>query len=407
MPDSVELDTATQLRAAAASGLMALTGAADGPPLCPPGLVAGLDRLAASIALGAAATGAAVEVDWAETVSARAFLLGLRRRGRISANGTCRLIEGPGGWMALNLARPDDVAAVDAIVGHSVGPDPWEALRRALAESSVTEMVARARLLGVAAAVLGEAGRAARPPFRARTCWPPVEPRPVAGLHVVDLSSMWAGPLCAMLLARAGCHVVKVESSSRPDSARALPALYRSLHPDGQPVVTLDLATHEGRRRLRRLVEEADVVIESSRPRALEQLGCGPEDVDARAGRVWVSITGHGRDEPGRNWVAFGDDAAVAGGLVAWTGDGQPVFCGDALADPIAGMTAAGAAMEAVAGGGGALLDVSMQHCAASLAPPGPVPSTPAGLLDGAWWVRVDGELVPVRDRAAEAQLAS
>ncbi len=93
-----------------------------------------------------------------------------------------------------------------------------------------------------------------------------------------------------------------------------------------------------------------------------------PEQVAGRAGRVWVSITGYGRAEPGRQWVAFGDDAAVAGGLVAWENEAHPVFCGDALADPVTGLSAAAALFEAMAGGGGVLLDVSMQASAASLA---------------------------------------
>jgi hypothetical protein len=81
-----------------------------------------------------------------------------------------------------------------------------------------------------------------------------------------------------------------------------------------------------------------------------------------RAGRArWPSsaITGHGRSGEAANRVAFGDDAAAAGGLVVWS-DGLPLFCADAIADPLTGLTAADACLRALAEGGRWLLDVSM-----------------------------------------------
>lgn len=413
MPTS-EPDAQIDLRAAAESGLMALTGHAGGPPLHPPGLAHGLARLAARVAHWSAECGAPVDVDWADLVTIRAGLLGLRRGGRISANGTCRLVSGPGGWMALSLPRASDLAAVDAIVAGALegavegagDTDPWGAVERALAASSVTDVVASARLLSVPAAPLGSPDGAAAP-WSASRRWGRAGRRAIDGLSIVDLSSMWAGPLAAMLLSRAGGRVVKVESTSRPDGARAVPSFYAALHAPDQQVVALDFGTAEGRRALRALVDRADVVIESSRPRALAQLGAGPDDVAARDGRVWLSITGYGRGAPGRDWVAFGDDAAVAGGLVAWDDENRPVFCGDALADPVTGMVAAAAAFEAIASGGGVLLDVSMQGCAAAVAPRAMVPSIAAEAGDDGWRVAVDGVRVPVRDRADAFQPVS
>jgi crotonobetainyl-CoA:carnitine CoA-transferase CaiB-like acyl-CoA transferase len=84
---------------------------------------------------------------------------------------------------------------------------------------------------------------------------------------------------------------------------------------------------------------------------------------------VWVSITGHGRTGPARDRVGFGDDAAVAGGLVCRQ-DGRPVFCADAIADPTSGMVAAAAVLDALATGGRWLLDVAMSGVAAHLAGP-------------------------------------
>ncbi len=192
-------------------------------------------------------------------------------------------------------------------------------------------------------------------------------PRRKAAPLVLDLSSVWAGPLCGHLLLLAGARVVKVESTRRPDGARSGPAAFFDLLNAGKQSVALDFGTAEGRASLARLVQRADIVIEASRPRALAQLGIDAEAlVAARPGVVWLSLTGHGRREPEADWVAFGDDAAVAAGLSVATGScDAPVFCGDAIADPVTGVYAARAAFEAWQLGGGVLLDVSLREVVA------------------------------------------
>ena len=169
---------------------------------------------------------------------------------------------------------------------------------------------------------------------------------------------------------------MKVESTTRPDGARRGPAAFFDLLNGRKRSVALDFTRAEGRRTLRGLVERADVVIEASRPRALEQLGIVAADV-VRAGgpQVWVSITGYGRHDTATSRVAFGDDAAAAGGLVVWAGD-SPLFCADAVADPLTGLAAAHACLEALAEGGRWLLDVSMAGVAAGMAGP-TVPAAP------------------------------
>lgn len=172
---------------------------------------------------------------------------------------------------------------------------------------------------------------------------------------------MWAGPLCARLLGMAGAEVVKVEDPRRPDAARQGAAeLFRRLH-EGHAVVHAAIDSAE----VRELVRHADVVLESARPRALPQAGLDREAIAAATGCVWVSITGHGLD--GGDRAAFGDDAAVAGGLVGWTDDG-PVFCGDALADPATGLLATVGALEALRRGGPWIVDAGLAPCAAEIA---------------------------------------
>ena len=186
---------------------------------------------------------------------------------------------------------------------------------------------------------------------------------------VVDLSSLWAGPSCARLLGRAGARIVKVESSSRPDGSRdGDPGFHRWLH-EGHELLELDFATDEGRRQLVDVVHSADVVIEGSRPRALERLGIdSTEVVSSRPGAVWVSITGYGRCGPWRDRVAFGDDAAVAAGLVDVDVDGAPEFVADAVADPLTGVAAAALTVGALASGGGVTVDVALREVARSAA---------------------------------------
>jgi crotonobetainyl-CoA:carnitine CoA-transferase CaiB-like acyl-CoA transferase len=187
---------------------------------------------------------------------------------------------------------------------------------------------------------------------------------------VLDLTALWAGPLCGDLLARAGAPVVKVESLARPDGARRGPTAFFDQLNGRKRSVALDFGTERGRAQLAGLLAAADVVLESSRPRALEQLGLTARDLVAGGGpQVWVSITGYGRSGPLADRVAFGDDAAVAGGLVV-DQDGLPRFCADAIADPLSGLAAADACLAALESGGRWLLDVAMAAVSAELAGP-------------------------------------
>jgi crotonobetainyl-CoA:carnitine CoA-transferase CaiB-like acyl-CoA transferase len=219
-------------------------------------------------------------------------------------------------------------------------------------------------------------------------------------LLVVDLSALWAGPLCGQLLQQGGARVVKVESTTRPDGARLGPPAFFDLLHAGQECVGLDFRSTAGRAKLRRLLMRADVVIEASRPRALDQLGVGAEDILAPDGpRVWVSITGFGRSASGARRVAFGDDAAVAGGLVVWDGD-APCFCADAIADPATGLLAATAVLIALGRGGRWLLDIALSGVAAFLA--GPFAAQP---FDGRTALPLG--VAPPRARAPAGQAAA
>ena len=303
-----------------------------------------------------------IEVDAATMLAGRAALLGLTRRGRISAGGATRLLRTVDGWCAVALPRDDDVAALPALMEvDSITGDPWAVLSRWAATHSTDEVVDRARLLDIAVAALGEA--AAEPPT-VRRCGTSTStgPRRPDGLLVADLSSLWAGPLCGQLLARAGAVVVKVESPSRPDGTRrGEPAFFDWMNA-GKLSYCVDFDSESDA--LRRLLDVADIVIEGSRPAALRRRGLSAEDLASRKGRIWLRISGY-RDQPDR--PAFGDDAAVAGGLVGGGADG-PVFRGDAIADPLSGLEAARAVGESLRRGGGEVVEVSMAQVAARYA---------------------------------------
>lgn len=300
-----------------------------------------------------------IDISADELLGGRAALLGFQAGGRVSAGGATRLLAGSDGWCALTLSRPDDIDAVAALIASEDVPrDYWAVIEQYVLDRGVAAFAERARLLGLPVGVLGETGPAA-PVIRelgARAT-----PPPLTGLLVADLSSMWAGPLCGHLLAGAGATVVKVESATRPDGTRQGPEAFFDWMNAGKLSYRVDLAHPDG---LRRLLAAADVVIESSRPAALRRRRLGPSDVAARPGRVWVRITGHGTVGDRADWAAFGDDAAVSGGLVGGT-PAAPEFCGDAIADPLAGIHAARAVVESRARGGGELIEMSMAAVAA------------------------------------------
>lgn len=305
---------------------------------------------------------AAVHVDADAAIGGRAALLGLQPAGRVSAGGATRLMEGPDGWCALTLSRPDDVDAVPALLERdSVPGEPWDAVEQCVRDLGVAAFCERARMLGLPVGVLGETRSA---PMTVSTIGERGTQALLADLLVVDLSSMWAGPLCARVLADAGATVVKVESAQRPDGTRNGAVEFFDWINAGKLSYEADFGDPTD---IRRLLSAADVVIESSRPAALERRSLGPADVTARPGRTWVRITGHGTAGERADWVAFGDDAAVSGGLVGGTG-AAPTFCGDAIADPLTGIHAARAALESRGRGGGELIEVSMSAVAAEYA---------------------------------------
>lgn len=396
----------------ARSGLLGLSGHHQGPPLWPAaGLLRGLEAVANRLVAASAPTAPRCRPDPSELLTGRAALMGLTRNGRMSPGGGCRLLSAADGWVAVSLVRPGDAEVVPAITHQQPGPDPWTDLARASASLPAHDVADRAQLVGVPAGVL---------PAQSPTAWT-VDPeqtrhphgarpgRPMSRPLVVDLSALWAGPLCAKLLGDAGARVIKVESRQRPDGARFGNAAFFDWLNSAHESVALDFSDRTDLEVVRALVARADVVIEASRPHALKALSIDAErQVADRPGKIWLSITGYGRQGPAAHRVGFGDDASVAAGLVAYDRAGDPVFCGDAAADPITGLQSARAVIEGQARGGGMMIEMSMVDAVRSVLQPlpaagpsaaGPAVRCGASGVDG-WAVSVGGSRFEVRPPA-------
>lgn len=285
--------------------------------------------------------------------------------GRVSCNRGCRLLRAADGWIAVNLARPEDHELVPAWLETNGPGDAWEIAEAEVGGRARATLVERATLLGLPVAAVGEVGAGAlEAPQRALGDGG----RRNRTLKVLDMSALWAGPMCGAVLAAAGAIVTKVEAVGRPDPTRfSMPQFARQLN--GRKLhMSLDLASPDGQARLRGHVANADVLITGARPRAFAAMGLDPHAVfDVNPGLVWVAVTGYGWSGPAGDRVAFGDDSAAAGGLVGWA-DGEPRFLGDALGDPVTGLVAAVGVLRALEQGGGMFVDAALARSAAGAA---------------------------------------
>lgn len=358
----------------AASGAAALTGPPDGRPHTAPGrLVERLTGAGAVVQLLAACRARVLDLEPLALLGERAAITGFTRQGHRSVGGACDVLAAADGWVACSLARPEDLASLPALLDGEADATDWGAVRAAVARRTRAQLVERAALLGVPlGAWPGPDGVEVPGPFRLDGAVPRrrMTPGDASGVLgdaperplVVDLSSLWAGPLAGSLLAAAGARVVKVEGARRPDGARRGPADFFTLLNAGKESVALDFTTDDDRALLRTLLEAADVVIDGSRPRVMASLGIDPQQVVASGRTTWISITGHGRSGDAALRVAFGDDAGFEAGCTV--GD-PPMFVADAVADPITGIYGAAVGLAALVGRRGNLVDLPLSTAAA------------------------------------------
>lgn len=176
-------------------------------------------------------------------------------------------------------------------------------------------------------------------------------PAPLAGIRVIDLTRVLAGPYAASILASLGADVIKVEPPDEPDTTRAIgkelahgiSAYFLSTNASKR-AIALDLKTAAGRKVLLDLVRVSDVLLENFRPGVMERLGLSADTLRAaNEGLVTASVTSFGESGPRAAWPAFDLVIQAAAGAMAATGEPgrPPVRFGFAMGDLAGGLFAA------------------------------------------------------------------
>lgn len=173
-------------------------------------------------------------------------------------------------------------------------------------------------------------------------------PAPLAGLRVLDLTRVLAGPYCTMILSDLGADVVKVERPEVGDEARGfgpfLPsgtsAYFASLN-RGKSSIALDLKSDADRSVFMELVEHADVLVENFRPGVMASLGFGPDDLrTVNPMLIYASASGFGQTGPYKDRPAYDVIIQAMSGLMSITGHDkdQPARVGASISDIVTGM---------------------------------------------------------------------
>jgi len=207
---------------------------------------------------------------------------------------------------------------------------------------------------------------------------------PLAGIRVLDVATVIAGPGAARYLADFGADVLKIERPGVGDSTRmmGLPdprdgtSLYWKVVGRNKRCATLDLKSPDGRDALLRLAEEAHVLVENFRPGVLERLGLGPDVLLERNPRLVVCrVTAFGQDGPYAQRPGFATLAEAMSGFAAINGEADrgPLLPPIALTDEVAALAAAFAIMVALHSGVGQVVDVALLE--SLLQCMGPLPS--------------------------------
>ena len=198
--------------------------------------------------------------------------------------------------------------------------------------------------------------------------------KPLAGLRVVELGTLIAGPFCSRILAEFGAEVFKVESSDGGDPLRKWRKLYEGtslwwyVQARNKRSVTANLKHPEGREFVRRLIAGADILVENFRPGVLDKLGFSWEALQKdNPGLVMVRLSGFGQSGPYKDQPGFGAMGESMGGLRYVTGfaDRPPVRTGISIGDSIAALWGAIGGLMAlrhreVNGGAGQVVDVAL-----------------------------------------------
>jgi formyl-CoA transferase/CoA:oxalate CoA-transferase len=173
---------------------------------------------------------------------------------------------------------------------------------------------------------------------------------PLAGIRVLDLTRVLAGPFCSMMLGDMGAEVIKVEEPGKGDDTRSWPpfvggeATYFMSVNRNKKSLTLNLKAPEGQEILRALVKKSDVLLENFRPGTMDKLGFGYAALaEVNPKLVYCSISGFGESGPEAGRAGYDLVVQAESGIMDISGfpDGPPVKSGTSIADLVAGMSAA------------------------------------------------------------------
>ncbi|MCD0503977.1 CaiB/BaiF CoA transferase family protein [Bordetella petrii] len=200
-------------------------------------------------------------------------------------------------------------------------------------------------------------------------------PQPLAGVRVIDLTQVMAGPYCTMLLADMGADVIKVEPPNTGDQTRGAMGFkmkgddslgFMNLNRNKRSI-TLNLKSEAGRAVLLRLVEQADILVENYRPGVMQRLGLGYDTLrEINPGLVYASISGFGQSGPWSQRPGYDLMAQAMSGVMSVTGHpgGPPVKAGVPVADIGCALFATYAVLSAyigkTRGGDGQFIDASL-----------------------------------------------
>lgn len=194
------------------------------------------------------------------------------------------------------------------------------------------------------------------------------DPVDLRGVHVVDLTSMWAGPLCTELLARFGASVTKIEPAARPDGlrygdgddGRGRAPMFEALN-SSKEFADIDLRHCGDRSEFHRELRRADLLVTSLSPRAQHNLGLDPSELRAEFPQLaTLAVTAFAADSPESEWVAYGTGVHATSGLGVLDGRAQePAF---SYPDPLAGLLACRIALAQLAGAAAPVARVSLEE---------------------------------------------
>jgi hypothetical protein len=270
--------------------------------------------------------------------------------------GAGKMMRSSDGWVAVNLPRSVDLEMLPALSKGKVEEGNLDQLESWVASTPSSLIMQQACLLGMPIAQVPNKDKknSFQIPWRI-TDHGIIKRNTNRKPRIVDFSGLWAGPLCTSLLSRMGAEVTRISGSGRINHSSPIDIAFNQKLESRKNTVIADLRCP---RVINELIEDADVIVTSSRLQALQALGIRP-----KKGSIWLRITAYGTVGSNALRIGFGDDVAASVGAVVWNNE-MPTFAADALADPITGLIGALGTTAMLAANRSGVIDISLESSA-------------------------------------------